>query len=416
MPASVVDSTSPRATPASRCTPRSRGGADHFDVIDPTTPAYLLVLAEIEELTLTTTDGAGAVGRRIRAPRARLRWMPWPPLRSRVPSTASACTSSPARAGSARRPSPSALALALTRQGKRVLLVEVEGRQGISQTFDVPPLGIDEVRLVGHAGGGELWGLSVDAKAALLEYLQIVLQARPRRRRAGEDGRHRLRDDHRARACATCCSPARSTRRSGRTTGTPARPGPQGVGRRRPRRPAHGPRSPASSTSTSRSPTSPGWGRSTRRPSRSPGCCATARAWSTSSPCSRRCRCRRRRMPIGRAVGGRLRPRRGRRQPGARAARRRGPARPAARRAGPRRGPGARRPRRRGGARHGAAPWPGCSPRRTTTPSGSPSSAPSPTRSRPRACPRIDLPALASGIEDGGVAVLADELVEQGVR
>ena len=33
-----------------------------------------------------------------------------------------------------------ALALALTRQGKRVLLAEVEGRQGISQTFDLPPL------------------------------------------------------------------------------------------------------------------------------------------------------------------------------------------------------------------------------------------------------------------------------------
>ena len=65
-----------------------------------------------------------------------------------------------------------ALALALTRGGKRVLLVEVEGRQGISQTFDVPPLGTQEVRLVTHGDGGELWGLSVDAKAALLEYLQ----------------------------------------------------------------------------------------------------------------------------------------------------------------------------------------------------------------------------------------------------
>jgi len=67
----------------------------------------------------------------------------------------------------------SALALALSRQGKRVLLAEVEGRQGISQTFDVPPLGIEEVRLVTHAGDGEVWGISVDAKAALLEYLQI---------------------------------------------------------------------------------------------------------------------------------------------------------------------------------------------------------------------------------------------------
>ncbi len=65
-----------------------------------------------------------------------------------------------------------ALALALSRQGRKVLLIEVEGRQGISQTFDVPPLGTEEVRLVSHGGGGELWGLSVDAKAALLEYLQ----------------------------------------------------------------------------------------------------------------------------------------------------------------------------------------------------------------------------------------------------
>lgn len=65
-----------------------------------------------------------------------------------------------------------ALALALAATGKRVLIAEVEGRQGISQTFDVPPLGIDEVRLVGDASGGELWGLSVDAKPALLEYLQ----------------------------------------------------------------------------------------------------------------------------------------------------------------------------------------------------------------------------------------------------
>ena len=65
-----------------------------------------------------------------------------------------------------------ALALALTAQGRRVLLAEVEGRQGISQAFDVPPLGDDEVRLVTDPSGGELWGLSVDAKPALMEYLQ----------------------------------------------------------------------------------------------------------------------------------------------------------------------------------------------------------------------------------------------------
>ncbi len=66
-----------------------------------------------------------------------------------------------------------ALALALTRRGSRVLLVEVEGRQGISQTFDIPPLPSEEVRIVSDRSGGQLWGLSVDAKTALLEYLQM---------------------------------------------------------------------------------------------------------------------------------------------------------------------------------------------------------------------------------------------------
>ncbi|WP_295700401.1 ArsA-related P-loop ATPase [Lapillicoccus sp.] len=66
-----------------------------------------------------------------------------------------------------------ALALALAAGGKRVLLVEVEGRQGISQTFDVAPLATIEVRIAHASGGGEVLGLSVDAKAALLEYLQI---------------------------------------------------------------------------------------------------------------------------------------------------------------------------------------------------------------------------------------------------
>jgi anion-transporting ArsA/GET3 family ATPase len=67
-----------------------------------------------------------------------------------------------------------AMALALTRQGKHVLLVEVEGRQGISQTFDVPPLGHTETRIVHDRSGGQLWAISVDAKASLREYLQEV--------------------------------------------------------------------------------------------------------------------------------------------------------------------------------------------------------------------------------------------------
>jgi anion-transporting ArsA/GET3 family ATPase len=65
-----------------------------------------------------------------------------------------------------------AMALALTRRGRRVLLAEVEGRQGISQTFDVAPLGHTETRILHDRSGGELWGLSVDPKESLLEYLQ----------------------------------------------------------------------------------------------------------------------------------------------------------------------------------------------------------------------------------------------------
>ncbi|MGA8045009.1 MAG: ArsA-related P-loop ATPase [Dermatophilaceae bacterium] len=67
-----------------------------------------------------------------------------------------------------------ALAVALARQGKRVLIAEVEGRQGISQTFNVPPLsGTEEERIFTDRSGGEVYGLSVDAKESLLEYLQM---------------------------------------------------------------------------------------------------------------------------------------------------------------------------------------------------------------------------------------------------
>lgn len=65
----------------------------------------------------------------------------------------------------------SALALTLASLGKRVLLTEMEGRQGISQAFDVAPLSTDERLVTRVSGGGEIWGLAVDAKAALLEYL-----------------------------------------------------------------------------------------------------------------------------------------------------------------------------------------------------------------------------------------------------
>ncbi|MDX6262961.1 MAG: hypothetical protein QOH84_4649 [Kribbellaceae bacterium] len=66
-----------------------------------------------------------------------------------------------------------AMALALADQGKRILLVEVEGRQGLAQLFDVPPLPYVERRIAVGPAGGEVYALAVDAEAALLEYLDM---------------------------------------------------------------------------------------------------------------------------------------------------------------------------------------------------------------------------------------------------
>ncbi len=65
-----------------------------------------------------------------------------------------------------------ALACALATAGRRVLICEVEGRQGIAELFEAPSLtGSAERRLLRTADGGEVFGLSVDAEDALLEYL-----------------------------------------------------------------------------------------------------------------------------------------------------------------------------------------------------------------------------------------------------
>ncbi|MEJ2869566.1 ArsA-related P-loop ATPase [Actinomycetospora sp. OC33-EN08] len=66
-----------------------------------------------------------------------------------------------------------ALALALAAGGGRTLLVEVEGRQGIAQLFDTPPLPYAEQRIAVAPDGGEVRGLAVDAEEALLEYLEM---------------------------------------------------------------------------------------------------------------------------------------------------------------------------------------------------------------------------------------------------
>ncbi|HZN20460.1 MAG TPA: ArsA-related P-loop ATPase [Micromonosporaceae bacterium] len=66
-----------------------------------------------------------------------------------------------------------ALALALAGGGRRTLLVEVEGRQGIAQLFDTPPLPYEERHIADAPGGGEVRALAVDAEEALLEYLDL---------------------------------------------------------------------------------------------------------------------------------------------------------------------------------------------------------------------------------------------------
>jgi len=66
-----------------------------------------------------------------------------------------------------------ALALALARDGRRTLLVEVENRQGIAQLFDVPPLPYGERKVAVGPGGGDVAALAVDAEEALLEYLAM---------------------------------------------------------------------------------------------------------------------------------------------------------------------------------------------------------------------------------------------------
>jgi anion-transporting ArsA/GET3 family ATPase len=54
-----------------------------------------------------------------------------------------------------------------------VLLVEVEGRQGLAQLFDTPPLPYEERRLAVATGGGDVFGLAIDAREAVYEYLDL---------------------------------------------------------------------------------------------------------------------------------------------------------------------------------------------------------------------------------------------------
>ena len=65
-----------------------------------------------------------------------------------------------------------ALACALATSGRRVLVCDVEGRQGISELFDLPTLtGAEERRISRTPAGGMVYGLAINPEDALNEYL-----------------------------------------------------------------------------------------------------------------------------------------------------------------------------------------------------------------------------------------------------
>ena len=67
-----------------------------------------------------------------------------------------------------------ALAVALATGGRRVLLAEVEGRQGIAQVFDTPQLPYEERKVASAPAGGEVFALAIDPEDALLDYLDTL--------------------------------------------------------------------------------------------------------------------------------------------------------------------------------------------------------------------------------------------------
>jgi anion-transporting ArsA/GET3 family ATPase len=79
-----------------------------------------------------------------------------------------------------------ALALALAHGGRKVLLMETEGRQGIARLFDRPPLPYQERKIAigpgeaddGRDHGGDVYALAVDPEGALLDYLQMFYNMR----------------------------------------------------------------------------------------------------------------------------------------------------------------------------------------------------------------------------------------------
>ncbi|BCO97621.1 ArsA-related P-loop ATPase [Mycobacterium intracellulare] len=102
----------------------------------------------------TTSSSGSAVGWPARLTKARLHFVT-------------------GKGGTGKSTIAAALALTLAAGGRKVLLVEVEGRQGIAQLFDVPPLPYQEVKIATAERGGQVNALAIDIEAAFLEYLDM---------------------------------------------------------------------------------------------------------------------------------------------------------------------------------------------------------------------------------------------------
>jgi len=72
-----------------------------------------------------------------------------------------------------------ALAIALAAPDRNVLLVEVEGRQGIASLFGSSPLEYRETALAASGPSGRVHALAIDPEAALLEYLDLFYKLGP---------------------------------------------------------------------------------------------------------------------------------------------------------------------------------------------------------------------------------------------
>ncbi|OBF86737.1 ATPase [Mycobacterium sp. 852002-51163_SCH5372311] len=105
-------------------------------------------------MVATTSSGSHSVGWPARLSKARLHFVT-------------------GKGGTGKSTIAAALALTLAAGGRKVLLVEVEGRQGIAQLFDVPPLPYQELKIATAERGGQVNALAIDIEAAFLEYLDM---------------------------------------------------------------------------------------------------------------------------------------------------------------------------------------------------------------------------------------------------